>query len=91
MLRTSQDRQPATSPIRNGTIIEPPPGIHSARRGRGGLHAQSVVADQYTLEVSAPAMNFDPDQPDMPSSCQVYYARPSAVRLVDTDGTVLAT
>ena len=55
------------------------------------MHPSPVVAGQYTLEVSAPAMNFDPDQPDMHFACQVYYAPLGSVRLVDADGTVLAT
>ena len=49
-----------------------------------------VVADQYTLEVSAPAMNFDPDQPDLHFACQVFYSSLGKVRLVDADGTVHA-
>lgn len=49
----------------NGTIIEPRQE-YTPREGAGGLPVlpSPVVAGQYTLEVSAPAMNFDPDQPD---------------------------
>jgi len=76
----------------NGTIIEPRQE-YTPREGAGGLPMlpSPVVAGQYTLEVSAPAMNFDPDQPDMYFACQVYYAPLGSVRLVDADGTVLAT
>ena len=76
----------------NGTIIEPRQE-YTPREGAGGLPMlpSPVVAGQYTLEVSAPAMNFDPDQPDMHFACQVYYAPLGSVRLVDADGTVLAT
>ena len=76
----------------NGTIIEPRQE-YTPREGAGGLPMlpSPVVAGQYTLEVSAPAMNFDPDQPDMHFACQVYYAPLGSVRLVDADGAVLAT
>lgn len=76
----------------NGTIIEPRQE-YTPREGSGGLPMlpSPVVAGQYTLEVSAPAMNFDPDQPDMHFVCQVYYAPLGSVRLVDPEGTVLAT
>ena len=76
----------------NGTIIEPRQE-YTPREGAGGLPVlpSPVVAGQYTLEVSAPAMNFDPDQPDMHFACQVYYAPLGSVRLVDPEGTVLAT
>ena len=49
-----------------------------------------VVAGQYTLEVSAPAMSFDPDQPDLHFACQVFYSPLGNIRLVDADGTVHA-
>ena len=76
----------------NGTIIEPRQE-YTPREGSGGLPMlpSPVVAGQYTLEVSAPAMNFDPDQPDMHFACQVFYAPLGSVRLVDADGTVRAT
>ena len=49
-----------------------------------------VVAGQYTLEVSAPAISFDPDQPDLHFACQVFYSPLGKIRLVDADGTVHA-
>lgn len=75
----------------NGTIIEPRQE-YTPREGAGGLPAlpSPVVAGQYTLEVSAPAMNFDPDQPDLHFACQVFYSPLGKVRLVDADGTVHA-
>ena len=50
-----------------------------------------VVPGQYTLEISAPALNFDPDQPDVHFVCEVFYSPLGSVRLVDANGTVLAT
>ena len=75
----------------NGTIIEPRQE-YTPREGAGGLPVlpSPVVAGQYTLEVSAPAMNFDPDQPDLHFACQVFYSPLGKVRLVDADGTVHA-
>ena len=75
----------------NGTIIEPRQE-YTPREGAGGLPMlpSPVVAGQYTLEVSAPAMNFDPDQPDLHVACQVFYSPLGKVRLVDADGTVHA-
>jgi len=75
----------------NGTIIEPRQE-YTPREGAGGLPMlpSPVVAGQYTLEVSAPAMNFDPDQPDLHFTCQVFYSSLGKVRLVDADGTVHA-
>ena len=75
----------------NGTIIEPRQE-YTPREGAGGLPMlpSPVVAGQYTLEVSAPAMNFDPDQPDLHFACQVFYSSLGKVRIVDTDGTVHA-
>jgi LPXTG-motif cell wall-anchored protein len=75
----------------NGTIIEPRQE-YTPREGAGGLPVlpSPVVAGQYTLEVSAPAMNFDPDQPDFHFACQVFYSPLGKVRLVDADGTVHA-
>ena len=75
----------------NGTIIEPRQE-YTPREGAGGLPMlpSPVVAGQYTLEVSAPAMNFDPDQPDLHFACQVFYSPLGKVRLVDADGTVHA-
>ena len=75
----------------NGTIIEPRQE-YTPREGAGGLPMlpSPVVAGQYTLEVSAPAMNFDSDQPDLHFACQVFYSSLGKVRLVDADGTVHA-
>ena len=75
----------------SGTIIEPRQE-YTPREGAGGLPMlpSPVVAGQYTLEVSAPAMNFDPDQPDLHFACQVFYSSLGKVRLVDADGTVHA-
>ena len=75
----------------NGTIIEPRQE-YTPREGAGGLPMlpSPVVAGQYTLEVSAPAVNFDPDQPDLHFACEVFYSSLGKVRLVDTDGTVHA-
>ena len=75
----------------NGTIIEPRQE-YTPREGAGGLPVlpSPFLAGQYTLEVSAPAMNFDPDQPDLHFACQVFYSPLGKVRLVDTDGTVHA-
>ena len=49
-----------------------------------------VVTGHYTLEISAPALSFDPDQPDNHFVCQVFYSPLGSVRLVDANGTVLA-
>ena len=75
----------------NGTIIEPRQE-YTPREGAGGLPMlpSPVVAGQYTLEVSAPALNFDPDQPDLHFACEVFYSSLGKVRLVDADGTVHA-
>jgi len=75
----------------NGTIIEPRQE-YTPREGAGGLPMlpSPVVAGQYTLEVSAPAVNFDPDQPDLHFACEVFYSSLGKVRLVDADGTVQA-
>ena len=75
----------------NGTIIEPRQE-YTPREGAGGLPMlpSPVVAGQYTLEVSAPAVNFDPDQPDLHFACEVFYSSLGKVRLVDADGTVHA-
>ena len=54
------------------------------------MHPSPVVAGQYTMEVSAPAISFDPDQPDLHFACQVFYSPLGKIRLVDADGTVHA-
>ena len=59
--------------------------------GEVPVRPSPVVPGQYTLEISAPALNFDPDQPDIHFVCEVFYSPLGSVRLVDADGTVLAT
>ena len=59
--------------------------------GEVPVRPSPVVPGQYTLEISAPALNFDPDQPDVYFVCEVFYSALGSVRLVDADGTVLAT
>ena len=59
--------------------------------GEVPVRPSPVVPGQYTLEISAPALNFDPDQPDIHFVCEVFYSPLGCVRLVDADGTVLAT
>ena len=59
--------------------------------GEVPVRPSPVVPGQYTLEISAPALNFDPDQPDMHFVCEVFYSPLGSVRLVDANGTVLAT
>ena len=54
------------------------------------MHPSPVVAGQYTMEVSPPAISFDPDQPDLHFACQVFYSPLGKIRLVDADGTVHA-
>ena len=58
--------------------------------GEVPVRPSPVVPGQYTLEISAPALNFDPDQPDMHFVCEVFYSPLGSVRLVDANGTVLA-
>nr|WP_314770262.1 hypothetical protein [uncultured Actinomyces sp.] len=59
--------------------------------GEVPVRPSPVVPGQYTLEISAPALNFDPDQPDIHFVCEVFYSPLGSVRLVDANGTVLAT
>ena len=59
--------------------------------GEVPVRPSPVVPGQYTLEISAPALNFDPDQPDVHFVCEVFYSPLGSVRLVDANGTVLAT
>lgn len=76
----------------NDNIIEPRQE-YVPHEGAGTVPVQPspVVPGEYTLEVSAPALNFDPDRPDMHFVCQVFYSALGNVRLVDVDGAVLAT
>ena len=59
--------------------------------GEVPVRPSPVVPGQYTLEISAPALNFDPDQPDIHFVCEVFYSPLGSVRLVDANGTVMAT
>ena len=76
----------------NDTIIEPRQEyVPHLGAGTVPVRPSPVVPGQYTLEVNAPALNFDPAQPNMHFVCQVFYSALGNVRLVDVDGTVLAT
>ena len=58
--------------------------------GEVPVRPSPVVAGEYTLEISAPGLSFDPDQPDIHFVCEVFYSPLGSVRLVDVNGTVLA-
>ena len=58
--------------------------------GEVPVRPSPVVTGQYTLEISAPGLSFDPDQPDIHFVCEVFYSPLGSVRLVDANGTVLA-
>lgn len=75
----------------NDAIIEPRQE-YVPHEGAGTVPVQPspIVPGEYTLEVNAPALNFDPDRPDMHFVCQVFYSPLGNVRLIDVDGTVLA-
>lgn len=75
----------------NDNILEPRRQyVPNDGAGEIPVHPSPVVPGQYTLEISAPALNFDPDQPDVHFVCEVFYSALGSVRLVDADGTVLA-
>ena len=75
----------------NDDILEPRREyVPNDGAGEIPVHPSPVVPGQYTLEISAPALNFDPDQPDVHFVCEVFYSALGSVRLVDADGTVLA-
>ena len=75
----------------NDNILEPRREyVPNDGAGEIPVHPSPVVTGQYTLEISAPALNFDPDQPDVHFVCEVFYSALGSVRLVDADGTVLA-
>lgn len=75
----------------NDNILEPRRQyVPNDGAGEIPVHPSPVVTGQYTLEISAPALNFDPDQPDVHFVCEVFYSALGSVRLVDADGTVLA-
>ena len=76
----------------NENILEPRREyVPNDGTGEVPVRPSPVVPGQYTLEISAPALNFDPDQPDIHFVCEVFYSPLGSVRLVDADGTVLAT
>ena len=76
----------------NENILEPRREyVPNDGTGEVPVRPSPVVPGQYTLEISAPALNFDPDQPDVYFVCEVFYSALGSVRLVDADGTVLAT
>lgn len=58
--------------------------------GEVPVRPSPVVTGEYTLEISAPGLSFDPDQPDIHFVCEVFYSPLGSVRLVDANGTVLA-
>ena len=75
----------------NDNILEPRREyVPNDGAGEIPVHPSPVVTGQYTLEISAPTLNFDPDQPDVYFVCEVFYSALGSVRLVDADGTVLA-
>ena len=75
----------------NDNILEPRRQyVPNDGAGEIPVRPSPVVPGQYTLEISAPALNFDPDQPDVHFVCEVFYSPLGSVRLVDANGTVLA-
>ena len=75
----------------NDNILEPRRQyVPNDGAGEIPVHPSPVAPGQYTLEISAPALNFDPDQPDVHFVCEVFYSPLGSVRLVDANGTVLA-
>ena len=75
----------------NENIIEPrQPYVPIDGSGEVPVRPSPVVPGEYTLEISAPALSFDPDQPDLHFVCEVFYSALGSVRLVDDHGTVLA-
>ena len=75
----------------NENILEPRREyVPNDGTGEVPVRPSPVVPGQYTLEISAPALNFDPDQPDVHFVCEVFYSPLGSVRLVDANGTVLA-
>ena len=76
----------------NENILEPRREyVPNDGTGEVTVRPSPVVPGQYTLEISAPALNFDPDRPDIHFVCEVFYSPLGSVRLVDANGTVLAT
>lgn len=76
----------------NENIIEPrQPYVPINGSGEIPVRPSAVVPGAYTLEISAPALSFDPDRPELHFVCEVFYSPLGSVRLVDDQGTVLAT
>ena len=68
----------------NENILEPRREyVPNDGTGEVPVRPSPVVPGQYTLEISAPALNFDPDQPDVHFVCEVFYSPLGSVRLVD--------
>ena len=76
----------------NETILEPRQEYQPAP-GAATLPSthSPVVQGSYTLQTSAPAVNFDPDNPAMHFVCEVTYSPLGHIRLVDPSGQVLAS
>ena len=85
---------PATCYIadENETILEPRQEYQPAP-GAATLPStpSPVVPGSYTLQTSAPAVNFDPDNPAIHFVCEVQYSHLGRIRLVDPSGQVLAS
>lgn len=76
----------------NDTILEPRQEYQPAP-GAATLPStpSPVVQGSYTLQTSAPAVNFDPDNPALHFVCEVQYSALGHLRLVDPSGQVLAS
>ena len=76
----------------NDTILEPRQEYQPAP-GAATLPStpSPVVQGSYTLQTSAPAVTFDPDNPAMRFVCKVEYSHLGRIRLVDPSGQVLAS
>ena len=85
---------PATCYIadENETILEPRQEYQPAP-GSATLPSipSPVVQGSYTLQTSAPAVTFDPDNPAIHFVCEVNYSPLGRVRLVGPSGQVLAS
>ena len=76
----------------NDTILEPRQE-YQPTAGAATLPStpSPVVQGSYTLQTSAPAVNFDPDNPALHFVCEVQYSALGHLRLVDPSGQVLAS
>ncbi|TCD54522.1 hypothetical protein EJ419_02665 [Alloscardovia theropitheci] len=75
----------------NDQIIEPRQEYVNPTTGSTLPVAPSPVLNgNYTLDVSAPAVNIDPDNPYHHIVCDVVYSSLGRIRFVDTDGNVVA-